>query len=107
DRMKRGELDTILVLPPEFGDVNDIGEARGEAIVYFDPGSAQTGQTFSSIIDSILTDINQEVLGSSPPFTVSLASTGQNGLTSFDYIFSGLLGFSILSLGFFGPSNAL
>lgn len=98
--MGRGELDTILVLPVNFAQADPNSNPTSEVLVYFDPGSAQTGQAFASIIDDILADINQEVTGSVPPFSVSLESTGKEGLTSFDYIFSGLLGFSILSLGF-------
>lgn len=106
-QMNRGELDTILLLPNTFGGTGTANTPSGEAVVFFDPGNAQTGQTFSSIVDSVLTEVNQEISGKPPLFTARLESTGQDGLTAFDYIFSGLLGFSILSLGFFGPSNAL
>jgi ABC-2 type transport system permease protein len=34
-------------------------------------------------------------------------STDTKGLNAFDYVFAGLLGFSILSLGLFGPTNGL
>lgn len=105
--MGRGELDTILVLPENFAQADTSNNSTGEVLVYFDPGSAQTGQTFASIIDDILIDINQEVTGSVSPFSVSLESIGKEGLNAFDYIFSGLLGFTILSLGFFGPSSAI
>jgi ABC-2 type transport system permease protein len=36
---------------------------------------------------------------------VALESTATKGLTRFDYTFSGLLGFTILSLGIFGPTS--
>lgn len=44
-------------------------------------------------------------LWSKTPFTVSSDQTNDKGLSSFDYIFSGLLGFSIIGIGIFGPMN--
>lgn len=107
EKMSRGEADTILLLEDSFGQVNSQGQPNGQAVVYFSPTSAQTGQTFASITDSILGEVNQEITGQRPLFTVEQRSTDTRGLSSFDYIFAGLLGFSILSLGFFGPTNAL
>lgn len=107
EKMSRGEADTILLLPESFGQVNDKGQPTGNAQVYFNPGSAQTGQTFASITDSVLGEIDQNITGQEPLFMVEQVSTDTKGLSSFDYIFAGLMGFSILSLGFFGPTNSL
>lgn len=107
ERMSRGELDTILYLPQNFGQPNDQNLPTGTAEVYFDPSNPQTGQTFATITDSILGEINQELTGQEPLFKVEQKSTDTRGLSSFDYIFAGLLGFSILSLGFFGPTNSI
>lgn len=106
-KMSRGEADTILLLPDNFGNLNKEHQPTGQAIVYFDPSNAQTGQTFSTIIESTLGEVNQSITGQKPLFSVEQQSTDTRGLSSFDYIFSGLIGFSILSLGFFGPTNAL
>lgn len=107
EQMSRGEADTILLLPEDFGAPNNDGQPAGNAVVFFSPTSAQTGQTFASITDSVLSEISQEITGQQPLFTVEQRSTDTKGLSSFDYIFAGLLGFSILSLGFFGPTNSL
>lgn len=107
EKMSRGEADTILLLEESFGETNEQGQPNGQAVVFFSPTSAQTGQTFASITDSILGEINQDITGQEPLFTVEQRSTDTRGLSSFDYIFAGLLGFSILSLGFFGPTNSL
>jgi ABC-2 type transport system permease protein len=107
EKMSRGELDTILILPPEFGELNSKQQPTGKAVVYVDPGSQQTGQTFASIVEGVLGQINVEITGQKPLFAVEQQSTDTRGLEPFDYVFAGLLGFSILSLGFFGPTNGL
>src|SRR3990167_5874690 len=108
EKMGRGEVDTILLLPPQFGQQSgDNQPPGGQAVVYYDPGNAQTGQTFASILSGILGGVNEQITGQKPLFTVTQQSTGKEGLSSFDYIFSGMLGFTLLSLGFFGLTNSL
>lgn len=106
-QMSRGSVDTILLLPPEFGNIGDQGHPTGQAIVYYDPGSPQTGQTFASIIISTLGATNEKLTGQKSLFSVSQQSSGNEGLSAFDYIFSGMLGFTLMSLGFFGLTNSL
>ncbi len=106
-RMSQGSIDTILVLPPEFGNTNEQGRPTGQAIVYYDPGSPQTGQTFASIINSTLIVANEKLTNQKSLFSVSQQSSGKEGLSAFDYIFSGMLGFTLMSLGFFGLTNSL
>ncbi len=106
-QMGQGKLDTILVLPKDFGQLNAKHQPTGQAVVYYDPGNSQTGQTFASIMDGIFGDINIHVTGQKPLFTTQQKSTDSRGLQAFDYVFAGLLGFSLLSLGFFGPTNGL
>ena len=106
-KMSRGEADTILLLPTEFGEVNKSNQPSGQVIVYYDPSNSQTGRTFASIVDSVLAGINQEITSQKPLFGVEQKSTDTRGLEPFDYVFAGLLGFSILSLGFFGLTNSL
>jgi ABC-2 type transport system permease protein len=65
----------------------------------------QSGQTLSAVLDGIFKQVNQQVTGIAPAFTVKSSSTKEQGLTPFDFVFSGLLGFSLLSLGIFGPTQ--
>jgi ABC-2 type transport system permease protein len=94
-------------LPTEFGEVNKSNQPSGQVIVYYDPSNSQTGRTFASIVHSVLAGINQEITSQKPLFGVEQKSTDTRGLEPFDYVFAGLLGFSILSLGFFGLTNSL
>src|SRR3990172_9811710 len=69
-RMSRGEIDTILLLPPEFSKPNSAHQPTGQAVVFYNPGSAQTGQTFASILDGILGGVNETITGQKPLFSV-------------------------------------
>lgn len=106
EEMNRGSLDAIVKLPEGFGTVDhEAGFPRGDAEVVYDRGSEQAGVTLESIMESIFADINAELVPVDVPFTVSVDTTEVEGLTTLDYIFSGLLGFTILSLGLFGPTT--
>lgn len=104
-KMNRGQIDATILLPPEFG-VTENNLPKGKAIVLYDQNNEQAGQTLGTILQGIFKDANEKVVSSPQPFTVIARSTATKGLTQFDYIFSGILGFTLLSLGIFGPTNA-
>lgn len=107
DKMGRGELDSILVVPESFGKANEQKQPTGQLEVYYDEGNPQTGQTVASVMDTVLTGISENITQTKPLFTVEQKATSTANLTQFDYIISGLLGFSILSMGIFGLANQL
>ena len=101
DLMQKSELDSVIELPANFGVVGKSGYPTGQAVVLYDQNSAAAGQTVASIVGAGFAATN------TPPLTVVTKSTSQSGLTAFDYAFTGLLGFSLLGLGIFGPINTL
>ncbi len=106
DKMQRSELDAAIILPENFGQVQD-GKTfpSGQATVLYSPNNEQAGQTLGAILDGIFGEINAEFIKTDPPFTVKTESTATASQSRFDYTFAGLLGFSILSLGIFGPTS--
>ena len=107
ERMGRGEIDSIIELPKEFGQPNQQGVPSGAMIVYYQESSPQAGQAIAAVMEDILGGINRSLGQPEPPLTVESKSTETANLTAFDYVFSGLLGFSLLSLGIFGLANSM
>ena len=103
EKLKRSQIDATIILPAGFGDVINQQYPTGEAKVIYTQNSSQAAQTLGSILNSIFTDINSGFVKIETPFTVKLEQTNDKALTSFDYVFSGLLGFAIIGLGIFGP----
>jgi ABC-2 type transport system permease protein len=104
-KMSRSEVDATIVLPPDFGDIKNSQYPSGEAIVYYDENNVQAAQTLQSVIEGQFEDINTTLTKVSPPFKVTAKSTNTQGLSKLDYTVSGLIGFSIIGLGIFGPVN--
>lgn len=106
ERMNRGEVDATIILPEDFGTVQPGATyPSGQAEVLYDQSNEQAGQTLGSILDGVFRGVNARFVSTDVPFSVKTTSTATAGLTRFDFVFSGLLGFSILSLGIFGPTN--
>src|SRR5581483_3325276 len=81
------------------------GQPSGQAQIYYTPNNDQAGQALTTVMQQEFAGINAKFVTVKQPFTVQGVQTKSKSLTSFDYTFSGLLGFSILGAGIFGPIN--
>lgn len=103
-RMSRGEIDATIELPPDFGALQS-GTPSGQAVVHYTQNNEQAAQTLTSVLQAEFQGINSKLVATKTPFTVKSEQTNEHSLSSFDYTFTGLLGFSILGAGIFGPMN--
>ena len=106
-KMSRGEIDSVIVLPESFGQPGDQGIPTGNMDVYYSKGSEQSGQAVAAVMEQVLGGINKELGRPDAAFTVEQKATQDVGLSQFDYTFSGLIGFTILSMGIFGLANSM
>ncbi len=106
DLMTKSQLDATIVLPADFGSVQ-AGEAypSGEAQVIYTQNNSQSGAALSSVLRDEFNTINSKLVTTVTPFKVKSEQLTENSLSSFDYTFAGLLGFSIIGMGIFGPMN--
>jgi ABC-2 type transport system permease protein len=105
EKMNRSELDGTIILPANFGQPAQSGVPAGQAEVLYNQNNEQAAQTLGSVLGQIFEGINAQFVDVNKPFTVKTVSTANESQRRFDYTFAGLLGFSILSLGIFGPTN--
>lgn len=106
EKMNRGQIDATIILPEDFGAVAEGSDIpSGEAQIIYDQNNQSAGTTLASIMEGVFRDINNELVPTETPFTVVTESTGTAGLSQFDYTFTGIMGFTLLSLGIFGPTS--
>lgn len=104
EKMKRGEVDATILLPAGFGD--QVGDfPSGQARVIYTSNNEQSAQTLMSVLEGQIKAINSGIVATVEPFTVVPDKSNERSLSRFDYTFAGLLGFSIIGLGIFGPVN--
>ena len=106
DKMDKNQLDGTIVLPGNFGSVQP-GQhyPTGQAEVVYTQNNQSAGQTLTSVLESSFKPINAKLVSTPQAFTAVGKQLNEKSLSSFDYTFAGLLGFSIVGLGIFGPVN--
>lgn len=107
EAMSRSQIDAAIILPETFGEVKQGQQyPSGQVQLLYSRNNEQSAQALGSVLQGILTGVNTKLVGAATePFTVKSTSTGKEGLSSFDYLFAGLIGFSVLGMGLFGPTN--
>lgn len=106
EKMNRGQINSTIILPETFGEVQSGNSyPSGELQIIYDQNNEAAGQTLASVMEGIFEEINSSLVPTAAPFTVKAESTATAGQTRFDYTFAGMLGFTLLSLGIFGPVN--
>lgn len=103
-KMSRSEIDATVVLPPSFGEVKN-GVPSGQAVIEYDENNVSAAQTLQAVLQGQFESINAKLVSQRAPFSVVAKSTNTQGLSKLDYTVSGLIGFSIIGLGIFGPVN--
>lgn len=106
DKMSRSELDAVIVLPKEFGDIQKGAPyPSGNAQVIYTENNQQSAAALTSVLNQQFKAINAKFVTNVTPFTVSSKQLNERSLSAFDYTFAGLLGFAIIGMGIFGPVN--
>lgn len=106
DKMSKSQIDATIILPSTFGKMQP-GAAypSGQAQVLYTQNNEQAGQTLTTVLQGQFDHINSKFVRQQQPFKAVGKQLNQQSLTAFDYTFAGLLGFSIIGLGIFGPMN--
>ena len=122
EKLKHSELSGIIELPADFGEAKPAqagapgqGSAAGQTQarpsgtlrVLYAKGSEQSGNTLTAIMGQIIDGINRGMGQPEPPLKVAGQAVGDEQLKTFDYTFTGLLAFSLLSMGIFGLANQM
>lgn len=104
EKMRRSELDATIILPPDYGQLSD-GLPKGQAEVSFTANNEQSALALISVLEGQVKAINNQASGQTENLTIKTNRLNERSLSRFDYTFAGLLGFSIIGLGIFGPVN--
>jgi len=107
EAMRRSQIDAIIVVPESFGAVaKGAKHPSGQLEIVYSKNNEQSGQMLAAALRGAFAEQNKRLVGEpAQPFTVQATSSGKEGLSSFDYLFPGLVGFTILGMGLFGPTT--
>ena len=104
-QLGRGEIDAIVILDEDFSPADAEGQPRGQLQLLYNQGDEQLGLTMVAILENLFEQFNQNPAPTDQTLTVEARPLQTAGLSRFDYVFAGLLGFSLLTLGVFSMSE--
>lgn len=110
NQLKRSQIDGIIELPANFGQLTGEGEqskVTGTLKVLHAKGSDQSGDVLSAMLNQIISQINRGMGHPEAPLKVAKEAIGDEALSNFDYTFTGLIAFSLMSMGIFSLANML
>lgn len=101
DQLSRAELDMVVILDENFGAKGP----SGNIILEYPESKADNARAAVSILDSYVNEINSQTTKYDPPIKVIEEPQSIAEFSQFDYMFAGLVAFSLMSLGVFGMAN--
>lgn len=107
EKLKRSEINGIIILPEDFGKAGANHRPSGTMKVLYAKGSDQAGSALSALLGQVTDEINKRMGQPEAPFKVASEEVGDKALSNFDYTFTGLLAFSLMSMGLFGLANQM
>jgi ABC-2 type transport system permease protein len=106
NQLEKSQIDGIIYLPANFGRIEKgHNYPTGQVQIIYSENSTATGQTLIAVLQGYVKSVNSKYVSIATPLTVAGKELNQKSLSSFDYTFAGLLGFSIIGIGIFGPVN--
>lgn len=106
ERMNATDLDGIVELPEDFGQIGENGPG-GVVKVYYDEANSQTSEIFTNIMNSVVDGTNKSLIQTPLPLSIERVPTRSSGASGFDYIFSMFTGMAIMMVGVFGVASAI
>jgi ABC-2 type transport system permease protein len=106
DQLKNGQLDMVIVLPPNLSANAGAGTATNVQL-YYDGSKEPQGQIMLGVVQNVLTAINQQFTNQQPLITPDVRSVTTSTLNAIDFLVPGILAMSLMQLGLFGTTLPL
>lgn len=98
----KGNIDLQVVIPENFGMVENDKPVPGSLRTYFNKAKPQSGRIANMIIVQIVSGIDKKISNTPTLYEVKSEGVVTNNLGFFDFILPGLLSMTIMQLGIFG-----
>lgn len=105
DALVRGEIDAIIKIPENFGEISSVGPT-GQIEVIHSPDS-KSAQIISGVLGNVLEKVDEATGRQKAKFTIKTTENSKKGLKNFDYVFAGMIAYTLMTFGLMGLSNAV
>ncbi len=101
----RSEIDAIIELPTNFGQLDVSKRPSGTMKAFYDKGDESLAATLKTVLQGVLDGVNAQTVKVDAPLKLDAQPIKTANLSRFDYTLPGLIGFSIMGLGIFSMSE--
>lgn len=102
DELGKGDIDLQVIVPEDFGTVENGKPLPGSVLTRFNKAKPQSGQIANLAIIQIVSGLDRQVTRSPVLLDVKSDGVAANNLGYFDFILPGILAMTIMQLGIFG-----
>jgi ABC-2 type transport system permease protein len=101
DRMKKGDVSTVVVVPLGYGQQIATKTGPANVTVYTDPSQSQAEAATRQLVGFVLSAVNQAASGVPPAVQPVFTPVQTTNLTFISYLVPSILGMSLMQLGVF------
>jgi ABC-2 type transport system permease protein len=98
----KGNLDLQIIIPKDFGLVNNGNALASSVQTFFNKAKPQSGQVANMLIVQTVSTLDKKLTKSPTLLSVKSEGVTTNNLGYFDFILPGILSMTIMQLGIFG-----
>jgi ABC-2 type transport system permease protein len=107
ERIKQGELDTVIELSEDFGKPNANKTPAGEVVFYTNQSNPQTSEIVTSIMKGVTQEFNKTLIGVEFPLSLTAKSVDGESASAIHYVYPMFLGLGLILVGALGIASAL
>lgn len=106
DKMRDSQLDGIIVLPKDFGQIKD-KQPTGKAEVVVSQSSLSTGDIMMGVMRSVADESNNTITGSKPPIAIERTALQGSSVRVIDTLYAMFTAMAIMMVGIFGVASTI
>lgn len=109
EALRSGDLDVVIHLPEGFGAPasNGNGLPAGSIELYVDESRGQTGDIARSILNGIVLEMNQRIVGVDMPLSLTQRSVLGDNVQPISFVFAMFASLGMLMMGVFGAATLI
>jgi|GEM_PF-1865821 len=107
EKLREGEFAAVVLLPEKFGLPGDDGMPRGKITLYYDQTDEQSARLVSSVINSVIQEMNQRMIGIDPPLELEQTPVQAHSVPLFNNLFAMFTGLAVMMVGILGVATTV
>ncbi|MFP4511166.1 MAG: ABC transporter permease [Spirochaetaceae bacterium] len=107
EMLREGDLDAVVYLPADFGESANGAIPTGTIELFIDESRGQTGDIARSVLNGMVLELNQRVVGVDMPLSLVQRSVLGDNVQPISFVFALFAALGMLMMGVFGAASLI